>query len=60
MQLLLLADIGCDDVVIGRILLQHHPHHAHVVLRMAPVALCIEVAKLNLIVRDGDGVCVCV
>ena len=36
---------GGDDVVVGRVLLQHQPHRADVVARESPVALRVEIAE---------------
>eukprot|EP00966_Prymnesium_polylepis_P211396 4895600-Prymnesium_polylepis.1 len=42
---------GGDHVVVGRLLLQHHPHHLHVVARVAPVALGVDVAHEELVLQ---------
>src|ERR687893_3087684 len=51
---------GGDDVVVGRVLLQHQPHGLDVVARVAPVALGVEVAEPQLVRQAeldlGDGV----
>jgi hypothetical protein len=39
------ADTRGDDVVVALVLLQHHPHRAHVVARKSPVATRVEVAE---------------
>ena len=39
---------GGSDVVVGRVLLQHPPHHLDVVAGEAPVALGVEVAQAQL------------
>ena len=36
---------GCDDIVVGRVLLEHYPHGFDVFACMPPVAFGIEVAK---------------
>ena len=36
---------GRDDIVVGLLLLQHQPHRANIVARMAPVALGVDVAE---------------
>ena len=38
---------GGDDSVLGRMMLQDFPHHFHIVFRMTPVSLCIEVAHIE-------------
>src|SRR6266480_1146167 len=38
-------DTGGDDVIIGFVLLQHHPHRLDVILGVAPVALGIEIPE---------------
>ena len=40
-----------DDEVVGRVLLDHEPHGAHVVGGVAPVALGVEVAERQLLVE---------
>ena len=40
---------GRDDIVVGHILLQHQPHGAHIVLRMAPVTLCVDIAEAQFL-----------
>lgn len=35
-----------DHIIFGLILLQHQPLHLHLVARMSPVALCIQVADV--------------
>src|SRR5439155_6051829 len=49
---------GCDDVVPGLVLLQHQPHRAHVVTRIAPVTARVEIAQHELVLeteRDRRG-----
>ena len=36
-------------IVVGGRLLHHHPHGANVIARMAPVALCVDIAKAQLL-----------
>ena len=43
--------IGGNDVVVGRILLQHQPHRLDVLLRIAPVPLGIKVSQDELILQ---------
>src|SRR5256712_7850945 len=38
-------DPGGDDVIIGPVLLQHHPHRFDVVFGVAPIALGIEISE---------------
>ena len=38
---------GRDDIVVGLLLLHHHPHHLHVVSRVPPVALRVDVAHVE-------------
>ena len=40
-----------DDVVLGRVLLEHEVHRLDVVLRVAPVALSVEVAERDLLAQ---------
>jgi len=40
-----------DDVVLGLGLLQHAPHRVHEVLGVAPVALGLEVAEVELVLQ---------
>lgn len=51
---------GGDDVVGGGVLLEHEPHGADVVAGEAPVALGVEVAHAQFLLRAeldaGDGV----
>ena len=52
-----LASAG-DDVVVGGRLLQHQPHRAHVLRGPAPIALDIDVAKMQFLaaaVGDATG-----
>ena len=42
-----MALAGRDDKVVGLVLLQHHPHRAHVVAGEAPVALRVEIAEME-------------
>jgi hypothetical protein len=52
---------GADDVVVGLVLLEHAPHGVDVVGRVAPVALGVEVAEVELALEavldaaDGAG-----
>ena len=49
------------NVIVGRVALQHEPHAAHVVARVAPVALRAQVAEHEAVLhaqldaRDGHG-----
>jgi hypothetical protein len=43
------ADAGRDHVVVGGVLLQHHPHGAHVVPREAPIAARVEIAQPKMV-----------
>ena len=44
---------GRDHVVVGRLLLQHQPHGFDIVARMAPVALGVEIADIELALPLG-------
>ena len=52
---------GGDDIVVRLVLLQHHPHHVHIVGRIAPVALGIDIAHVQAFLqaarnaRHGHG-----
>jgi predicted PurR-regulated permease PerM len=52
---------GRDDVVVGRVLLEHQPHRADVVTGEAPVALRVEIAERELagvaFLDQRDAVC---
>src|ERR1700722_14365855 len=41
----------CHNVVVRDFLLQHQPHSLHIITRVAPVALGVEVAKNDLILQ---------
>jgi len=41
----------CDDVVTGRVLLQHQPHRPDVVGRMTPIAPGIKISKIELFLQ---------
>ena len=43
--------IRCHHIVIRLVLLEHHPHHFHVVLRVAPVTLRIHVPQEELVLQ---------
>jgi len=46
---------GGDDKVLGLVLLQHHPLHAHIVLGVAPVAQGIHIAHVQALLQSqGD------
>src|SRR5213082_3647516 len=47
-------DTGGDDVIIGLVLLQHHPHCLDVILGVAPVALGIEIPEPEFCGALGD------
>ncbi len=38
-----------DDVVVRRFLLQHHPHGAHIVACVSPVAFRVQIAELQFL-----------
>src|SRR5262252_1724387 len=42
---------GGDDVIVGLVVLQHHPHRLDVVAREAPVALGVQVAEVQLLLQ---------
>ena len=42
---------GRDHVVVRLVLLEHEPHRAHVIARIPPVAPCVEVADLELMLQ---------
>lgn len=42
---------GGDDIIIGRVLLEHHPHHFDIVASVAPVAFGIEVAQEDFVLQ---------
>lgn len=42
---------SCDDVILGRILLQHQPLHFHIIARVSPVPLGIEISKKEAILQ---------
>ncbi len=56
------GDAGREHIVVGLVLLQHHPHRPDIFAGMAPVALGIEVAEIELVLppernrgdRPGD------
>src|SRR3954453_12155197 len=48
---------GRDDEVVGLIGLEHHPHRLDVVGRVAPVALRLEVAEVELLLHPGRDPC---
>ena len=45
--------VGAHDVVVGFVLLEHHPHHLDVFLGVAPVALGFEVAEVEVVLQAG-------
>ena len=45
------VSFGRDDVVVRPVLLEHEPHHLHVLLGVAPVALGLEVAEEELVLE---------
>jgi len=45
--------VGADHVVVGFILLEHHPHHLDVFLGVAPVALRVEIAEVDVVLDAG-------
>lgn len=49
---------GGEDIIIWLVLLHHHPHAADILPRMAPVALGVEIAEVELVLPgelDGGG-----
>src|SRR6266496_2640363 len=42
---------GRDDVVVGLVMLEHHPHRLDIVAREAPVALGVQVAEVQLLLE---------
>src|SRR3990167_9992911 len=38
---------GCENIVVGRVLLQHPPHALDIFLRMAPVALGVQIPEVQ-------------
>ena len=42
---------GGDHEVFGLVLLQHQPLHLDIVARVAPVALCVEVAEIEAVLQ---------
>jgi hypothetical protein len=40
---------GGDDIALRVVLLEHEPLHAHVVAGMAPIALGVEVAEIQVL-----------
>src|SRR5690606_31447145 len=42
---------GGDNEVLGLLLLQHHPLHAHVILGVAPVAQRVQVAHVQALLQ---------
>jgi hypothetical protein len=44
-----------DDVIVGRVLLQHEPLHLHVVLGMPPVAQGVQVAKIQAVLQAKEN-----
>ncbi len=43
------GDAGRDDIIVRLLLLQHEPHRSDVISRMAPVALGVDVAEVQLL-----------
>ena len=39
------------DIIIGRVLLQHHPHHLDVIPRVAPIALRVDVPHVKAVLQ---------
>src|ERR1017187_5187007 len=44
---------GCDDVVVRFFLLQHEPHGFDIFRRVTPVAFCVEVPQIQLLLQTG-------
>lgn len=42
---------GGDDIVVGLVLLEHHPHHFDIVAGVAPVAFGVEVAEVDFVLH---------
>src|SRR5207248_11365907 len=40
---------GCDDVVVGLVLLEHGPHRDNIILRMTPVTPRVQIAQPQLV-----------
>src|SRR5262249_29645078 len=43
----------CDDVIVRLILLEHKPHGLHILFRIAPVALGIEIAEVEFVLESS-------
>jgi hypothetical protein len=39
--------VGSDHIIVGYILLQHHPHHSNVIFGVPPIAFALQVAELK-------------
>ncbi|CDD83991.1 uncharacterized protein BN666_00512 [Bacteroides sp. CAG:462] len=49
---------GCNDKVLGSLVLENQPHALHIVLGIAPVAACVEVAQIEFVLMSlGDAGC---
>src|SRR5688500_4690034 len=40
-----------NDIIFGVLLLKHQPLHFHIVARMAPITLCIQIAKVEAVLK---------
>src|SRR5215211_4414186 len=43
----------CDHIIIGCLALHHQPHRLYILGSIAPVALCLEVAEIELLLDAG-------
>src|SRR5215469_13129855 len=48
---------GCQDIIIGLVLLHDHPHSFDIIARMAPVAHSIQVAEIKSILQPEFDRC---
>ncbi len=48
---------GRDDIVVCLLLLEHHPHCLDIIPCIAPVALCVEVAKVDFVCSACEYSC---
>src|SRR5579864_4068648 len=46
-----MSDAGGDHVVVGRVLLQHEPHRAHIVPGKAPITLHVKIPHAQLLLQ---------
>lgn len=48
---------SCDHKIFWSILLKHSPHRIDIILRMSPVAFCIEITKVQTILKSEAYLC---